>query len=77
MDSADQNVVQMCPELTKLLASWVWNRILQREFKKSFIKVRREPNEIVNVDQILWGTKEVFHKFLGGVIEVTDLECGH
>ena len=27
----------------------VWNRILQREFKKSFIKVRREANEIVNV----------------------------
>ena len=24
------------------LVSWVWNRFLQREFKKSFIKVRRE-----------------------------------
>ena len=53
------------------------NRILQREFKKSFIKVRGGPNEIVNVHQILCGTKEVFHRFLGGVIEVTDLECGH
>ena len=31
------------------LVSWIWNRILQREFKKSFIKVRREANEIVNV----------------------------
>ena len=59
------------------LVSWVWNRILQREFKKSFINVRGEPNEIVNVHQILWGTKEVFHRFLGGVIEVTDLECVH
>ena len=59
------------------LVSWIWNRILQMEFKKSFIKGKREPNEIVNVHQILWGTKEVFHRFLGEMIEVTGLECGH
>ena len=59
------------------LVSWVWNQILQREFKKRFVKIRREPREIVNVHQILWGTEKVFHKFLGGVIEVTDVECGH
>ena len=46
------------------LVSGVLNRILQREFKKSFIKARREPNEIVN--QILW----VFRRFLDGIFGV-------
>ena len=40
------------------------NRILQREFKKSFINVRGEPNEIVNVHKILCGTSLVPHKIL-------------
>ena len=63
----DKSILNWCR--CNLVVSWVWNRILQRDFK-IFIRIRVNglSKEFVKVHRILCGTREVFRKFLGGLI---------